>query len=198
MNANRHGLGRGLGDLLQQTDLNSPCNQRRGTSGPAGARFGEIAVADIRPNPKQPRTVFDEDALAELVGSIQEVGLLQPVVVHVPSMTASTSWSWASAGFARPSRPASPRSRPSSAAPRRPTCSGTRCWRTCTVRNSTRWRKPPLTSRCSATSVHQDELSQRDQALTSANLEHDQAAPAAGVGAAPGGGVVGPGTHEQS
>ncbi len=36
----------------------------------------------IRPNPKQPRTVFDEDLLAELVASISEVGLLQPVVVR--------------------------------------------------------------------------------------------------------------------
>ena len=35
-----------------------------------------------RPNPRQPREVFDEDALAELVTSIKEVGLLQPVVVR--------------------------------------------------------------------------------------------------------------------
>lgn len=47
-----------------------------------GARFAELPVGSIRPNPRQPRTVFDEDALAELVGSIQEVGVLQPVVVR--------------------------------------------------------------------------------------------------------------------
>jgi ParB family transcriptional regulator, chromosome partitioning protein len=47
-----------------------------------GARFAEVPVGDIRPNPRQPRTVFDEDALAELVGSIQEIGVLQPVVVR--------------------------------------------------------------------------------------------------------------------
>lgn len=83
MNANRHGLGRGLGDLLQRTDPElAPQPAEGDVEPPAGARFGEIAVADIRPNPKQPRTVFDEDALAELVGSIQEVGLLQPVVVR--------------------------------------------------------------------------------------------------------------------
>ena len=48
-----------------------------------GARFAELPVASIRPNPRQPRTVFDEDALDELVGSIREIGVLQPVVVRV-------------------------------------------------------------------------------------------------------------------
>ncbi|MBO3089121.1 ParB/RepB/Spo0J family partition protein [Cellulomonas dongxiuzhuiae] len=47
-----------------------------------GARFAELPVGSIRPNPRQPRTVFDEDALSELVGSIREVGVLQPVVVR--------------------------------------------------------------------------------------------------------------------
>lgn len=47
-----------------------------------GARFAEIAVDAIVPNPKQPRQVFDEDALAELKISIQEVGFLQPIVVR--------------------------------------------------------------------------------------------------------------------
>ncbi|MFF0552142.1 ParB/RepB/Spo0J family partition protein [Streptomyces sp. NPDC004311] len=48
----------------------------------AGARFAELPMEAITPNPRQPREVFDEDALAELVTSIQEVGLLQPVVVR--------------------------------------------------------------------------------------------------------------------
>lgn len=47
-----------------------------------GAQFAELDVTSIRPNPKQPRTVFDEDDLAELVGSIKEIGVLQPVVVR--------------------------------------------------------------------------------------------------------------------
>ncbi|MBF0688096.1 MAG: ParB/RepB/Spo0J family partition protein [Cellulomonas sp.] len=47
-----------------------------------GARFAELPVGSIRPNPRQPRTVFDEDALSELVGSIREVGVLQPIVVR--------------------------------------------------------------------------------------------------------------------
>ncbi|WP_256103647.1 ParB/RepB/Spo0J family partition protein [Streptomyces sp. ODS05-4] len=49
---------------------------------PEGAYFAELPLDAITPNPRQPRKVFDEDALAELVTSIQEVGLLQPVVVR--------------------------------------------------------------------------------------------------------------------
>lgn len=49
---------------------------------PLGAHFAEIPLESIKPNPRQPRGVFDEDALAELVTSIKEVGLLQPVVVR--------------------------------------------------------------------------------------------------------------------
>ncbi|MFI7519418.1 ParB/RepB/Spo0J family partition protein [Micromonospora globbae] len=47
-----------------------------------GARFAEIPVDAIVPNPKQPRQVFDEEALEELKISIQEVGFLQPIVVR--------------------------------------------------------------------------------------------------------------------
>ena len=47
-----------------------------------GARFAELPVGLIRPNPKQPRQVFDEEDMAELVHSIREIGVLQPVVVR--------------------------------------------------------------------------------------------------------------------
>ncbi|MFD4995982.1 ParB/RepB/Spo0J family partition protein [Streptomyces buecherae] len=47
-----------------------------------GAHFAELPLDSITTNPRQPRTEFDEDALAELVTSIQEVGLLQPIVVR--------------------------------------------------------------------------------------------------------------------
>ena len=50
-----------------------------------GARFAEVSVSDVRPNPKQPRQVFDEAALDELAHSLREVGFLQPVVVRVAS-----------------------------------------------------------------------------------------------------------------
>ena len=48
----------------------------------AGASFAELPPSQIVPNAVQPRQVFDEDALAELVHSIREVGLLQPIVVR--------------------------------------------------------------------------------------------------------------------
>jgi ParB family chromosome partitioning protein len=51
-------------------------------SAPVGAHFAELPLDYITPNPRQPREVFDEDALSELVTSIKEVGLLQPVVVR--------------------------------------------------------------------------------------------------------------------
>ena len=47
-----------------------------------GVRYAEIDIDNIRPNSRQPRTVFDEDALAELVFSIGEIGLLQPIVIR--------------------------------------------------------------------------------------------------------------------
>ncbi|WP_219415944.1 ParB/RepB/Spo0J family partition protein [Pseudonocardia nigra] len=48
----------------------------------AGAVFREIELAAVQPNPQQPRTNFDEEALAELEHSIREFGLLQPIVVR--------------------------------------------------------------------------------------------------------------------
>ncbi len=46
------------------------------------ATYREIPAAQIQPNPRQPRSVFDEEALAELVHSIREFGLMQPIVVR--------------------------------------------------------------------------------------------------------------------
>lgn len=80
----RTGLGRGLGDLIHRTD--PALEPQRATplavEPPEGSYYAELPVSGIRPNPKQPRTVFDEDALSELVESIREVGLLQPIVVR--------------------------------------------------------------------------------------------------------------------
>ena len=69
---NRRALGRGLDALIP------------GASEPeaTGTGLGEIRLADIEPNPEQPRTVFDEEGLAELAASIRAHGLLQPVVVR--------------------------------------------------------------------------------------------------------------------
>jgi ParB family chromosome partitioning protein len=64
-----------------------------GSNGPElvpvpGAYFAELPVGSISPNPKQPRQNFDEEALAELVHSVREIGVLQPIVVRaVPGST---------------------------------------------------------------------------------------------------------------
>lgn len=84
----RRGLGRGLGELFQRTDVIAagPVSDSAGSivthQVPESAYFAEIPVVAISPNPKQPRSAFDEDALSELVASITEVGLLQPIVVR--------------------------------------------------------------------------------------------------------------------
>jgi ParB family transcriptional regulator, chromosome partitioning protein len=85
----RRGLGRGLGELFQRTDPQSIPSPSEGDSEdmplaplPKGSYFSELPLESISPNPRQPRTVFDEEAMNELVESIQEVGMLQPIVVR--------------------------------------------------------------------------------------------------------------------
>jgi len=95
----RRGLGRGLGSLIQSTSTPEPvaptdpgepqtsdaATDAAPTTGLApvpGASFAELPVDRITPNAAQPRQVFDEEAMAELVHSIREIGLLQPVVVR--------------------------------------------------------------------------------------------------------------------
>ncbi len=51
-----------------------------GTDMPRPARLQEVSLADLRPNPDQPRKTFDEAALAELADSIERNGLIQPIV----------------------------------------------------------------------------------------------------------------------
>ncbi|NEK60185.1 ParB/RepB/Spo0J family partition protein [Geodermatophilus sabuli] len=55
---------------------------REETVGVPGAQLREVAVGDVVPNPKQPRQVFDDEALEELTHSVREFGLLQPIVVR--------------------------------------------------------------------------------------------------------------------
>ncbi len=85
------GLGRGLGALIPQgppvSVADAPVAPARAhTMTPLapvpGARFAELQVDSITRNARQPRQVFDEEALAELKLSIQEVGFLQPIVVR--------------------------------------------------------------------------------------------------------------------
>ncbi len=80
----RRGLGRGLGSLIPTAPAETPTAPPpvAADETPAGAYFAEVPIGQISPNHAQPRQVFDEEALAELVHSIREVGLLQPVVVR--------------------------------------------------------------------------------------------------------------------
>jgi len=83
----RRGLGKGLGALIP-TEAEAPAEKKRTSATTTtvtpveGAVYVEVAPTDVVPNPRQPRQVFDTDALAELVHSIREVGLLQPIVVR--------------------------------------------------------------------------------------------------------------------
>lgn len=65
----RNALGRGLGSLISMDDVPA-----RGSS-----LINEISLESITPNPSQPRTSFDEDALNELAVSIREIGIIQPL-----------------------------------------------------------------------------------------------------------------------
>jgi ParB family chromosome partitioning protein len=77
------GLGRGLGALIPTGPSTvDAIADPPGLQSVSGARFAELPLDRISPNPLQPRSSFDPDALAELAASIREVGLLQPVVVR--------------------------------------------------------------------------------------------------------------------
>jgi ParB family chromosome partitioning protein len=86
----RRGLGRGLGSLIPTLPATHDAPTGPADVGAAqvdrprelDAWFAEVPVGAIVPNPRQPRQVFDEEAMAELVHSVREVGLLQPVVVR--------------------------------------------------------------------------------------------------------------------
>src|SRR5262245_56836594 len=72
MMTKRGGLGRGLSALIPGAP----------EAGEASSGLLEVPVNAVGPNPKQPRTRFDEEAIASLAASIREVGILQPLVVR--------------------------------------------------------------------------------------------------------------------
>jgi len=79
MSTRKGGLGRGLDALIPTSIMPT---EIKTASGVVTANRDEIDLNNISANPKQPRTVFDEDLLTELALSIKEVGLLQPPVVR--------------------------------------------------------------------------------------------------------------------
>jgi len=80
----RKGLGRGLGALIPEAGISSASVQPTSDEVQSipGVSYAELPLVVISPNPKQPRSTFDESSHKELVHSIREIGLLQPVVVR--------------------------------------------------------------------------------------------------------------------
>ena len=86
----RRGLGRGLGNLIPQEPKNQAGAESTRAVAPVLASAGvlpesalrDVPVESIEPNPHQPRAHFDEATLAELVASIKEIGVLQPLLVR--------------------------------------------------------------------------------------------------------------------
>jgi ParB family transcriptional regulator, chromosome partitioning protein len=72
--ARRSGLGKGLSSLIPAGSDDAVATE--------GAVLAEVGVADIRPNPHQPRVHFDEESLSELAASIAQIGVLQPILLR--------------------------------------------------------------------------------------------------------------------
>lgn len=70
----RSGLGKGLSSLIPPGEGAS--------SGSGDAVLQDIQLSDITPNPHQPRVHFDEESLTELTASVQQIGILQPILVR--------------------------------------------------------------------------------------------------------------------
>ena len=75
----KKGLGRGINSLINDYDTTVYEAEKLVES---GVKVQEIEISRIKPNPNQPRKIFDSDALAELAGSIQVHGIIQPLIVE--------------------------------------------------------------------------------------------------------------------
>ena len=80
--ATKRGLGRGLGALIPSAAAEAQAEAAGEAPSTLGAVYAELPIDQVVPNPRQPRANFDEDALSELVFSIREIGLLQPIIVR--------------------------------------------------------------------------------------------------------------------
>jgi ParB family chromosome partitioning protein len=81
-------LGRGLSSLIGEVEGIAPSESSGEASSVSGRAPQELAIADVRPNPGQPRQVFDEAALDELSESIRTKGVLQAILVRPDPKTA--------------------------------------------------------------------------------------------------------------
>jgi ParB family chromosome partitioning protein len=77
--AKKKALGRGLSALLSDADIEAPSSLSVNS---LGTGIAEISLSQIKPNPNQPRTAFDEEALEDLSKSIAQHGLVQPITLR--------------------------------------------------------------------------------------------------------------------
>ena len=81
METKKRALGRGLEDLFNSENLDLESVEAKIYESATNEEIVELNLSDLRPNPYQPRKVFDEGALDELASSIREHGVFQPIIV---------------------------------------------------------------------------------------------------------------------
>lgn len=81
METKKRALGRGLEDLFNSENLDLESVEAKIYESASNEEIIELNLSDLRPNPYQPRKVFDEEALKELADSIKEHGVFQPIIV---------------------------------------------------------------------------------------------------------------------
>ena len=81
MENKKRALGRGLEDLFNSENIDYSTVEQKIYESASNEEIVELNLSDLRPNPYQPRKVFDEEALNELASSIKEHGVFQPIIV---------------------------------------------------------------------------------------------------------------------
>lgn len=81
METKKRALGRGLEDLFNSDNLDLETVEKKIYEGATNEEIVELNLNDLRPNPYQPRKVFDDEALNDLASSIKEHGVFQPIIV---------------------------------------------------------------------------------------------------------------------
>lgn len=81
METKKRALGRGLEDLFNSENLDLESVEQKIYESASNEEIIELSLSDLRPNPYQPRKIFDDEALNELAMSIKEHGVFQPIIV---------------------------------------------------------------------------------------------------------------------
>ena len=81
METKKRALGRGLEELFNNENLDLQSMENKIYESATNEKIVEIPLEELRPNPYQPRKVFDEEALQDLADSIKEHGVFQPIII---------------------------------------------------------------------------------------------------------------------